>query len=522
MKKPLKIFVWVTLTAFCASCTMYKVVEMDVKKVAAKGEKVKIVGVRTESEAIEFLEEQPARVQDGDVVGLAVDTVIIDAENISEAVRIGKKARIVTKDGDRFEVLSARPLTNGFECAVLRPARIPLEDVRRADVKKVDASDTFLANLALLALPIVLIFVLSGGASDDEEGGPDLSGIFDDVSLSDDTPGPKRSVNCLFLRDKTVRAADETEFWITQWAALGEIEPADGMYEIRLANGSDVPRGVDQVKLVVVDHPPGVGVAPDVKGAIRSISGPVAPSRAIAGADLDVAPLVGAKDGNYWTGSERAAATGADPGKPQTRSGLTLEFPRPAGADKAKLLVNATNTTWRTQFARQNLNLPKRDKSNPAKSPVLSEDEYTKLPVKLATVRGWQTGQVIFGGCPLPAEDTVYPLDLTDVGGDTIKIFLYPPAGYWMIDRLALDFGPDESFEEAWIDANEAIDLNGEEVLAALAEQDGSTVLLEGREAFTVLRFAAPPLADGLVRTCFLRTVDCYEMPPRAADKNGP
>ncbi len=135
------------------------------------------------------------------------------------------------------------------------------------------------------------------------------------------------------------------------------------------------------------------------------------------------------------------------------------------------------------------------------------------------TVIGWQTGQVLFAVGPRPAEDMIYDIDLGDVPGDKVRLQLSPPAGYWLIDHLALDFGPDAALEKAEI-APEGVDgPDAAEVLKALAGEDATTFVLYPADPPSELTFILPPPKEGMERTVFLRTVSCYEMPPQAGEK---
>jgi hypothetical protein len=135
------------------------------------------------------------------------------------------------------------------------------------------------------------------------------------------------------------------------------------------------------------------------------------------------------------------------------------------------------------------------------------------------TVIGWQTGQVLFAVGPRPAEDMIYDIDLSDVSGDKVQIKLSPPAGYWLIDHLALDFGKDGALETSEI-APEAVDgPDAAEVLKALAGEDATTLVLDPDGPPSELTFTLPPPKEGMERTVFLRTVSCFEIPPKAGEK---
>jgi hypothetical protein len=366
-------------------------------------------------------------------------------------------------------------------------------------------------------LPLLLVEAL-----DDDEGlGHDLAEdiVYSVVDSAIDAalepsgePAPPRSVNALLALKESPNFAEEQEFWIMEWTPVDVAPDENGKYRVRVDNLSGVPRGVDEAKLVVVDHPVGVGVAPDAQGIMRTFSGPVAPVRAVDRTGRDIAPLVGKKDDIFWRspgGDSAPVAAG------NLRDELSLEFRRPAGARKAKLIVNAANTMWRAQFAREVLGRSGDTAQRSGAKPLYREGEITGLGVRLETVFGWQTGQVIFTGGPLPAEDAIYRLDLGDVKGTTVRLKLEPPAGYWMIDRLALDFGEDPPLVEVLVDAEDVDSPDAAGVLRALAVEDESTLFLVNPGSQSVLTFTAPPLKEGMERTLFLRTVSCYEMPPR-------
>jgi hypothetical protein len=108
----------------------------------------------------------------------------------------------------------------------------------------------------------------------------------------------------------------------------------------------------------------------------------------------------------------------------------------------------------------------------------------------------------------------IYNLELDDVPGDTVQLRLSPPAGYWLIDRVALDFGRETTVETAEI-APESVDVpDAAEVLKALAAEDVTTFVLEPADPPAELTFTLPAPKEGMVRSLFLRTVSCYETPP--------
>jgi hypothetical protein len=509
---------WLTLAVLSTSCVAYKIKEMGPRAVAAKGKNAEIIGVQTKTDYLEFREEEPARIIDGAVVGKIHAGVVIDPYGIAEATPVKKRANLVMKDGARYEVLSSRLAGDRLDCEVLIPACIPLDEVRLAKVRVVNGAMTALNTIGgVVLLPLLLVEALDEDEGFGQELAEDIvysvvDSAIDAALEPSGAPAPPRSVNALLALKESPNIAEEQKFWIMAWTPVDSVPDESGKLRVPLDNTSSVPRSVDEAKLAVVDHPAGVGVAPDALGTMRAFSGPVAPTTAVDRTGQDIAPLVGKKDGIFWRspGGDSAPVNAADP-----RNELSLEFRRPAGARKAKLIVNAANTMWRAQFAREVLGRSGGPAPRSGAKPLYREGELTGLGVRLETVFGWQTGQVIFVQGPLPAVDAIYCLDLGDVKGTTVRIKLEPPAGYWLIDRLALDFGEDAPVDEILIDAEGADSPDAAEVLRALAAEDGSTIFLESPGSRSVLTFKVPPPREGMARTLFLRTVSCYEMPAR-------
>ena len=512
----------VAAAALTVSCTVYRIKEIDGKALAAKPPKGKIISVTTAGERTDFAHKDPAQVKDGAIVGNVHAKLSLDTSEIADVIPAGKQVRVVCKDGDRFLVLSSLRVEDKVLCDVAYPKHIPIEDVVSVKVQSVNTAASILSTLGGAVLLVGALALDSELYGDDEEidPGDTISGSLVSAmvdSWTDPSPGvrvkPRRSAGNLTALNRKGNTAGGTEFWVMEWTPVSAAPGEDGKYRVPIVNAAGVPRGVDEAKLVVVDHPAGLGVAPDVQERIRCFSALVPPQSATEGDGLDIISLVLDKDDVFWRsrGGDSGADTAARP-----RDEISLEFPRPKGARRAKLVVNATNSAWPVQFAREAEASPSGGARNGEAKPAYQEWEYSKLRVGLLTAFGWQTGQVIFAGGPLPAVDMIYDIDLDDVAADKVCLKLTPPAGYWLIDRVALDFSEDVAVEAEALDAEGADGPDAAAVLRALAVEDGSTVLLESPESMAVLTFPARPLKEGMGRTVFLRTVSCYEMPPRA------
>jgi hypothetical protein len=529
--------------AFLATaCTVYKYADLDAQALA-KAKKPAILKLNTADESIVFSESDPATVKNGAVVGNLHLTYTIDPEDIVEVTPEKKTAKVVLKDGSRFKVVASHPATaERIECLAVKAVGIPVDEVVRAQLRSENTGGSIFATLAGIALVAGAVALDVALNTDDGEFDPtnsftvDLVGSFIESipEIVAEEHGRKSNTVLLGMKDAS-DVAGEKEYWTWEWTPVDARPGEDGKFRVPLGNASGVPRGVDRVRLMVVDHLAGITAAPDVLGVVRSYAEPVPPSSAADKSGRDIKDLIAAKDGVLWR------TEGGDPGpgdKGLARDEITLSFPRPKGARHARLIVNAANATWRSEFAREVLarTAPAapaapsaaagaqakqglRPQSFPASSGYKNW-EFSTLRVRILTVLGWETGQVIFAVGPLAADDLIYDLDLGDVASDKVQLKLSPPAGYWLIDRLALDFGVDSAALEVNEAAAEDVDgPDAAEVVAALSAEDATTFLLNPGDPPAQLTFTLPPPKTGMERSIFLRALSCYEMPAEPKEK---
>jgi hypothetical protein len=521
------------------ACTVYKYKDLD-GAALAKSKKGTILQVQTADDTVGFSPSDPPVVKDGAVVGGLHMTYSVDPQDIVELSPEKKAARIVLKDGTRFLVTASGADGERILCEAVKPVSIPLDEIVRAQVRTVNTGasvfNTF-AGVLLAAGAVALDVALN---TEDGEFDPTDSFTVDFVfSLFESAPGyiaespGRRSNKAIMGMMDASDVARETQFWTMEWTPVEARPGEDGKLRVTLDNASAAPRGIDEAKLVVVDHPPGVAIAPDILGAVRSYAGPVPPESAADESGADIRALVAARDGVFWRTPGGEPAPG---GKGLARDQISLSFPRPKGARHARLIVGVSNTTWRSEFAREALALstvpatpalpaaPGGKPSKPLRPTEFASPsgyrnwEFTTLRVRVMTVLGWQTGQVLSAVGPRPAEDMIYDIDLSDIPGDKVRLQLSPPAGYWLIDHLALDFGRDTLLETAEIAPEGMEGPDAAEVLKALAAEDATTFVLYPAESASELTFILPPPKMGRERAVFLRTVSCYEMPPKAGE----
>ncbi len=285
----------------------------------------------------------------------------------------------------------------------------------------------------------------------------------------------------------------------TDCCRLERLAAVDGICRLKLANQLPETQFVENLEVIAIDHPRGAEVLPSAPGRFHTIRSAQAPSAAADYGERAVTDLVAARDNRYWISNP----AGRDPHDPDAlRDGLVLRFPRPAGADHAKLVCTVRNTSWLVEVERQLLSLcgwaldlwyaELRIFPGPRKE----FDEFVRreagLRVDLWNGTEWRAVDHLPFAGPAVARSVVVPLDLTQAEPGELRVRLESSPGLWMVDRVQVDFTPDLPVSVTPLAMRSAVDRAGRDVRADLAAVDGAYYRLEqGDEA--ELAFAAPP-----------------------------
>jgi hypothetical protein len=521
-RKIVSAFMLPAFFVFSTSC-VYRIQQKNFSAVARKGPRARILGVQTKArEYFEFSEAGPARISGGNVVGETLKTVEFDRADIAN-IFIADEARpgeVTTKDGKTYRVLTSRSVGDKLVCQAYMPVLIPLPEIQLAWVKTPNTGASILQGLGY-ALVITLVIALL--AVTEDEGVP--NSLADSGGEEAPPPVYKDFWESYFIDAELHGATPGQGFTITEWTAVDSSPESGGRARFLFGNELNEPKSTDMLKIMVIDHPPKTSIVQDFKGVIHTVSDPLAPRKVRDRHGTDILPLVARNDKLVWTSPEEER----NPKKKEDlRDELVFEFPKPPGVKKAKLLVNATNTMWAAHFAGMFLGVKaggiserqadpgQADMSGGRARDWYREEEFYKLRVWVETKNGWQPRQTIYGGGPFVPRDKLCVLDIGDVSGPTLKIKLMPPANFWVIDRLAVDYSKDVPVEvnEVSPESASAPGLDSEAVKAALAGADGRYLDLPSPNDRVEITFFSPPLKTGLERSVIVETVSRYEIRP--------
>jgi hypothetical protein len=522
LKKFLSVFVLAAFVLFDSSCLtprssggFKKMVKKDVAEINRNDTKLQIVNIiTTEGRNIPFGPKHPAHfLVDGSAVqGVTMQEFAVEKKDI-KSTRRDKNGRILgleTSDGRTYKAVSATEEADRVLIRADAPILIPYADIQQVWLKKSDSTANVIVALLVVGGAVAAGFAIAHG-------------------LKNADLGPEWE-SCPFVYsfdgERYVLDAEPYGMAITEglkrveWVELSNLRETDGKYRVLLANELDETQYTDELKLVAVDHAQGTKIAPDIAGRMHTFARPLAPTRAVDQKGRDILPFVAADDLVFWV-SRLAEKT---PDDPVMRDELVFEFPKPAGAKRAKLLANVWTTQWASRSARLLLDLygsslPEAyadvDRHGPTYGKVLqwmANEEIATLKVWVETASGWKARSMIYGGAPVITKDKAYVLDVTDVPGETLRIKLRPPVNCWMVNALAVDYDEDQLFETAEIAAETALGPEGKDVREELAANDRSYLEAPSRGERTALVFAAPPLKQGLERTVFVKASGYYRI----------
>lgn len=511
-----KIIALVTLSAFMiftVTCTVHKTKTVPAKTTSAwKGKKVDILGVGTTSGGyVKFMKNKPGRIVGDAVVGTIElpKEVEIPQDQVKEmemkkAKASGKQdqkvAFVITRDGKRYEDVILRQDRLFKKTEVVS---IPLAEVESVQFRKTDPAMSFLASVGVaggVLLGGLLIIALT------KESCPFIYSYDGERYVFDAEP---------------YGGATSEGLKRTEWCRLEHLKEVRGEYRILLTNEVDETQHTDELKLWVVDHQASLHVVADETGRMRTVAAPVLPVRAFDGKGRDLLPLVSLNDQRFWV----TPALEKDPEKKETlKDELVFEFPKPPGARRAKLVFNGCNTLWASQMVKRFLELYGEDVGKTyaavrTPGPVYQmlmawneREELYRLKIRVEAGDGWKAKGTIVGGGPFVSEDRVYDLDLADVPGDTLRIKLVPPASFWMVNYLVVDYTEDRPVQVTEVEAAKAVDGPGRDVRELLAAADGRYVVMPNIGDAAEIIYTAPPPNPNLERTFFIKAGGYYDI----------
>lgn len=447
-------------------------------------------------------------------------------------IRKADKVWVTMKNGAEYEFTSIvmrgeKIVGTGIKKVPIgRPLEVNGEEIALADVqvmsiRRIDTERTLLgAAIALGITGIVLMSRLYADSRYDEgyrEGYDDAeAGRWNKLEV-DSCPFVYSFDGSSYILDSETyggapfKAAERTDY-----DNLDYLLPVDGKYHLKMTNELSETQYTDELKLIAVDHPKGAKVVPESYGTIHTISSPVAPFSATDFDGQDVTRIIAKKDELFWESNPFSK----DPEIPdELRDGLILEFPKPPGARKAKLIANVRGTLWSAHLVRNVMELcgegiddwhELMNRDPKARSNVMEMlVREGLLLVKTWEGAGWKHKGHFWEVGPVIPKVQVLPLDVSAVEGERLRVKLECPVAIWMVDYVAVDYSDDETSQVKELEASEVIDQDGNDIRELLRSDDDRFYVTEFGDSAN-LTFHEPPVLEDFARSFILKTRGYY------------
>jgi hypothetical protein len=458
----------------------------------------------------------------GELIGLDLEAVwLVEGADVRRRTLEGARD-LRDGSGRVFEAAALARLTSSMEAPLLsdvvvevqsKPTRTPLDQVLQVSMPR-SGHATLIGGLVGAAVDVAIVVALTGSGSSGSSSyvAPSNEGKYGgSCPLVASFDGSRWVLDSETFGGAIFPAAQRTD-----WDNLDHVAEVDGAYRLRVSNGLPETQHIDELRLLVLDHPRGSRVVPDFHGGLHRLDRPCSP---VGARDLDgndATALVAAADDRPWLSNP----FGRDPADPrQLRDGLVLEFPA-AGVARADLLVRVRNTPFGDWLQKRLVELPgialdrwyeELDRSAEARG-RLQEAMVREgmLRVEVEAKDGWRESGFVWEVGPLLWKDVVVPLDLAGVDGDRVRVRLSATAGLWLVDHAALEPGSVRVEPDAELRPARARDEGGNDVLPLLLAADGRHYVMPDRQNRAEIRFPAPPRRPGWDRSVLLKSTGYY------------
>lgn len=426
-----------------------------------------------------------------------------------------KRIRLTRLNGSRVEITNPRIVGDSIVGASPGSRRlaaaVALDDIRFVETRQIHAGNT---TLLVFGLGIAALAVAAAAAQDDPPPRrTTTSGEYISCPLVYSWDGEAWRLDSGTFGGAITRAATRTDVDNLIYAASDA-----GRLRLKLANELDETDHVDALSVLVVDHDPDVTVAPDGDGNLHNLGKLQTPLGASDFRGRDVLQLVAAADELNW----QSAPFGRSPDRAEDiRDGLVLKFVRPAGVNVGKLVIDGRNTTWASYMLTELVEAhgtatdawyDSLDTQPRFRQQFASLAAHTGfLGVSIHTAAGWEHQGYVWEAGPEIAKRQVFPLDLSQVPGDTVRVRLESAPSFWLIDQVALDYTMSQPFTVQEVSATRAIDHAGRDVRHLLAAVDQRELVMETGD-YVELQFDLPPAEPGRTRSFVLRSTGWYRV----------
>jgi hypothetical protein len=297
---------------------------------------------------------------------------------------------------------------------------------------------------------------------------------------------------------------------------LNKLREYNNEYRLVLANQRPETQFVNELGLIVVNHPHGTDIIPDIEGNLHTVEEYIQPVTAVTLRGRDICASVTEKDDLWWETDLHSVTLTDSLG---IRDGLILEFPKQPGAISGKLILNAVNTRLVNFTLEKIFRYMGPNKllwyhlinSDPAERArllrwIIRESGFT---VSVWQEDDWLPQAWFPNAGPFKDMEKLVLLDLRRISGETVRIKLESSPDLWRVDRVAIDYSVNREFETIPLTPVRAVTESGREITDLLIAEDSLYyATIPGQYAH--ISFPAVPPENLLSRSYILKSGGYY------------
>ena len=303
----------------------------------------------------------------------------------------------------------------------------------------------------------------------------------------------------------------------TDYDELEYLTPENGQCRLKLTEELDETGYVNELKLIVADHPSGTEIIPDPQGNMHTLR---APYTAVAAEEDDGTECLDAvtdKDGVYWSSN----LTNKDFDQEQDLTdGITLTFEKPTDAQTAKVALNykfselseLPGTTIFKLLGEKLDDWYDKLNSDPGELAKLRTFGIWLGRLHLAVWNGtnWVHAGVFDPPGPWIARDVIKTIDVSSIEGDIVSVRLVSTTGLVLIDSVRIDYSPDEDVITYELSATTAVDAHGIDVTPEILSDDDDYLTMEKGD-YAQLSFDEVPPDTDYARSYVVKATGYYK-----------
>jgi len=248
---------------------------------------------------------------------------------------------------------------------------------------------------------------------------------------------------------------------------------ANGELQLKISNELQERQYTDVANLMVITHSKQTKILADETGHLYSIGNTETPHTAwLNNKQLNLSPL---------QHNDQLLQFMDDTTHTNGHNELQLQFHKPAGAANAKLVLSIKNSYWLDYlygelakgFGRfYPIYIKQQTKRSPAELLKWVKEQQIPLRISVKTNTGWKDVASLTTPGPVATREVVVPL--AELSADTeLQVKLSCGFLFWEIDKVAIDYSPNESFTIKEYTPVTAWDELNKNVLPLLQKEDG-------------------------------------------------